>query len=77
MATLSIKIALSLFMFVLAQGRRRRTALLDAYREAPQVSSRLQKVAHAISGYNAIVILGIVVFLLSDLLKVLFEMALD
>ena len=76
-ATLSIKIALSLFMFVLAQGRRRRTALLDAYREEPQVSSRLQKVAHAISGYNAIVILGIVVFLLSDLLKVLFEMALD
>ena len=75
-ATLSLKIALSVWMFALAQGRRRRTALLDAFRETAPASSRLQKIARTISGYNAIVILGIVVFLLSDLLKVLFEMAL-
>lgn len=75
--TLGIKIALSVWMFLLALGRRRRTALLDAYREAPSpVSTRSEKVARAFSGYNTIVILGIVVFLLSDLLKVLFELAL-
>ena len=75
--TLGVKIALSVWMFLLARGRRRRTALLDAYEEEPSpASTRLQKMARAVSGYNAIVILGIVVFLLSDLLKVLFELAL-
>jgi uncharacterized membrane protein len=76
-ATLGLKIALAFWMFVLARGRRRRSILLDTYGETqPEASTRLQKVMKAISGYNAIVILGIVVFLLSDLLKVLFEMAL-
>ncbi len=76
--TLGIKIALSVWMFILARGRRRRTALLDAYRQPPEpATSRLRGFVRAVSGYNAIVILGIVVFLLSDLLKVLFEMALS
>ena len=76
--TLGIKIALSVWMFVLAQGRRRRAALTEAYRpQPPDGGTRFQRVARAISGYNALVILGIVVFLLSDLLKVLFEMALE
>ena len=76
--TLGIKIALSVWMFILARGRRRRTALLDAYRQPPEPPPpRLRGLVRVVSGYNAIVILGIVVFLLSDLLKVLFEMALS
>ena len=75
--TLAVKIALSVWMFVLVGARRRRTALLDAYLEIPPPgSNRIQKMARAISGYNAVVILGIIVFLLADLLQVLFEMAL-
>ena len=34
-------------------------------------------VLQAVSGYNALVVLGLIVFLLSDLLKVLFELALS
>ncbi|MCI0439001.1 MAG: urate hydroxylase PuuD [Chloroflexi bacterium] len=76
-ATLGVKIALAVWMFVLARGRRRRTALLEMYREpATPASTWLQKALRAVSGYNTILILGIVVFLLSDLLKVLFELAL-
>ena len=74
--TLGIKIALSVWMFLMARSRRRRTALLELYRE-PQTAAttRIQKILRAVSGYNSILILGLIVFLLSDLLKVLFEMA--
>ena len=74
--TLSVKIALSVWMFVLAMGRRRRSALLEVHADPQPTNTRLQKVARSLSAYNVIVMLGIVVFLLSDLLKVLFEMAL-
>ena len=74
-ATLAAKIALSIWMFLLAQGRRRRNALLDAHRPRPAATG-LRRAARAFSGYNAIVILGIIVFLLSDALKLLFEQAL-
>ena len=77
-AVLGIKIALSLWMFILARGRRRRVALLNTRQETQAgEESSIGKIARAVSGYNAIVILGIVVFLLSDLLKVLFELALS
>ena len=77
-AVLGIKIALSLWMFILARGRRRRLALLNTRPEAGGTAgSSIGRIARAVSGYNAIVILGIVVFLLSDLLKVLFELALS
>ena len=76
--TLSVKIALSVWMFTLARGRRRRTPLLEAYREQPRpAATRFQRGVRAVSGYNTVVILGIAVFLLSDLLKVLFETALS
>ena len=76
-ATLAAKIALSIWMFALARGRRRRNALLDEHRAPPRPgASRLRRAARAFSGYNAIVILGIVVFLLADALKVMFEQAL-
>ncbi len=73
---LGIKVALSIWMFLLARGRRRRTALLDAYREQPdEPATLLQKLVRTLSGYNTVVILGLVVFMLADLLKVLFEVA--
>lgn len=74
--TLGVKIALSLWMFLLARGRRRRSALAGATEDEP-TPTRFRKVARAVAGYNAVVILGIVVFLLSDLLKALFELALE
>lgn len=74
--TLGVKVALSAWMFVLARGRRRRVRLAAVYDQGGEATTRLQKAARAVSGYNAIIILGIAVFLLSDLLKVLFEMAL-
>ena len=74
---LGLKIALSVWMFLLARGRRRRTALLEMYRETPDPpSGRLGKIIRAVSGYNTIVILGVIVFLLADLLKTLYEIAL-
>ena len=76
-AVLGAKIALSVWMFMLAWSRRRRTSVTEAFREeeAPPTTT-FSKIMHTISGYNAIIILGLVVFLLSDLLKTLFEMAL-
>ncbi len=75
-ATLAAKIALSVWMFVLARGRRRRHALLEAQADQPPATG-LRRLARASSGYNAIVILGIIVFLLADALKMLFENALE
>ena len=74
---LGAKIALSIWMFVLAWSRRRRTSVMEAFREeeAPPATS-IGKLLRAISGYNTLIILGLIVFLLSDLLKTLYELAL-
>lgn len=73
---LGIKIALSVWMFILARSRRRRTALLDMYRQDPDPPSNVfGKTVRVLSGYNTIVILGVIVFLLADLLKTLYEVA--
>ena len=74
---LGVKIALSAWMFTLAWSRRKRTSLMEAFRtpQAP-ATTPLSKALRALSGYNTIVILGLIVFLLSDLLKTLFELAL-
>ena len=70
------KIALSVWMFILARGRRRRTALLDVYRQNPAPpSGRFRKILSALSGYNTIAILGVIVLLLADLLNTLYEVA--
>ena len=76
-AVLGAKIALSVWMFALAWSRRRRTSVTETFRdkEAPPTTT-LGKILRAASGYNTIVILGLVVFLLSDLLKTLYELAL-
>ena len=74
---LAIKVVLSIWMFVLASRRRRRTLLSEAYREAEErPQGLLHRGLRAISGYNTIIILGVTVFLLADLLKVMYEMAL-
>lgn len=73
---LGVKVALSVWMFILARGRRRRTALLDMYRQNPDPpSGAFRKILRALSGYNTIVILGVIVFLLADLLNTLYEVA--
>lgn len=76
-ATLALKIVLSLWMFALARGRRRRIVFPDTSQDSPSGDTHMRKFARAISGYNSIIILGIVVFLLADLLKVLFEIAIS
>ncbi len=78
-AALGVKIALSVWMFALAWARRKRPSVMDAAsppKEAPP-SGRVSLVLRAISGYNALVILGLIVFLISDLLKTLYELALQ
>ena len=75
--TLGAKIALSVWMFALAWGRRRRTSITEAFREEETPpSGTLGKALRAVSGYNTVVILGLIVFMLSDLLRTLFELAL-
>lgn len=76
-ATLGVKIALSIWMFILARGRRRAVTVAAHRERVAPATTRLQRSIRAISGYNAVAILGIVVFLLADLLKVLYEMALS
>ena len=74
---LAAKVVLSIWMFLLASSRRRRTILTEAHRTRPEPPVGFaRRAVRAISGYNTVVILGIVVFLLADLLKVMYEMAL-
>ncbi len=74
---LAVKIVLSIWMFVLASRRRRRTVLTEAHVAPTEVPiGRLHRVLRTVSGYNTIIILGVVVFFLADLLKVMYEMAL-
>lgn len=66
-AVLAAKIALSGWMFLLVSGRRR-GARTDG---APR--GRLRAAANALGNVNTTVVLGIVVFGLSDVLRLLFE----
>lgn len=76
--TLGVKSALSVWMFLIVEAERRRTRVLKLYQDTPQAErTTLQRLGSSVSGYNAVIILGIVVFFLSDLMKVLFEVALS
>ena len=68
------KIALALWMFALAWRRRRagRARRLD---ERPEPTGRVARISRALSGYNLIAILGVMVLLLADILKTLYELA--
>ena len=74
-----MKIVLSVWMIALVRLERRRRAVPLVYREKPshEGSRRWRGLSEAMSGYNGVTILGIAVFLLSDILKVLFENALS
>ncbi len=77
---LAVKVALSAWMFVLVQLERRSAAVLSPYRAAEPAggwSARPLALARAaVSGYSGITVIGIAVFLLSDMLRALFEIAL-
>ena len=73
---LGAKIAISIFMFTTSLRRRKRTILADLNHESPENQTRLSGILRLVSGYNALVILGIIVFLISDLLKIMYESAL-
>ena len=75
--TLGIKVALSVWMFQAVLTERRRAAIIGAYLQAPQGrTSKGRGLLRFASGYDAITIVGVVVFLLSDLLNVLFQLEL-
>ena len=65
---LTLKVALSAWMFFIAIRRRRRIA--DAVAVQP---GRLRAIAAALGHVNTVVILGVVVFLLSDVLRYIVE----
>ena len=77
---LAVKVALSAWMFVLVQLERRSSAVMAPYRAAePAVGWAARPLAlarGAVSGYSGITVIGIAVFLLSDMLRALFEIAL-
>ena len=77
-AVLALKAALAAWMIVLVHmERRRRRARAAAGAEASGGPvSPPRRLVRAASGFNAIVGLGLAVFLLSDLLKELYENAL-
>ena len=74
---LSIKSILTLWMVLIVETERRRTKILKLYLETTNSKETLvHRLIKTISGYNAVLILGLVVFFLSDLMKILFEVAL-
>ena len=77
-ATLAVKISLALWMFYLVLSRRRRIPITKASQalDSPVSHSLGQKVGRAVSGYNLIVIFGVIIFLLSDILRFMVEKAL-
>ncbi len=71
---LAIKVALSLYMFYLVRFLRR-----GSYPQQPSPSARARGVRYfslAMTSTTAIMVIGIIVFLLADILKVLFEIGL-
>ena len=76
-ATLGVKVVLSLWMFALVRDRRRHAKTLDALEVRPAPPTTLRgKIIAAVSGYNTLVILGVLIFFLSELLGVLYEIEL-
>ena len=78
-ATLALKSGLSVWMILLVHAERRRTRgrIAAAATAVEESSSPMRRIYRAASGFNALVILGIAVLLLSDVLKVLYEIALS
>ncbi|MYB48374.1 MAG: hypothetical protein F4X72_03745 [Dehalococcoidia bacterium] len=76
-ATLGVKVVLSLWMFALVRDRRRHAKTLDDLEVRPPSPTTVWgKLTAALSGYNTLVILGVVIFFLSELMGVLYEIEL-
>ncbi|MBI4282108.1 MAG: hypothetical protein HY672_01290 [Chloroflexi bacterium] len=75
MVIVSIKIGLALWMFAIARGRWQRRRSTQAQPASTPATRRglLARAVAFMSGVNMTVVLGIAVFLLSDLLAFLFE----
>ena len=75
--TLGLKVALSLWMFMQVWAERRKLASIATYRRPePASPAGWRRLGEALSGYNGVTVVGIIVFLLSDLMKILYENAL-
>ena len=75
--TLGVKVVLSIWMFIQVQSQRRSSRALEVLQENDPVPPNLfARTIGALSGYNALVIVVVVVLFLSDLLDTLFEQSL-
>ena len=70
---LAIKITLAVWMFYLVRFRQRRTAISAAESNEPAGHTLLRKMKSVLSATNLILILGVIVLLLSEILRDLFE----
>ena len=74
-AALGVKVSLALWMFYIVLSRRRRA--IDTVDQNGLSSRPLpQRIGRTLSGYNTVVVLGLLVFLMADLLRFLVERAL-
>ena len=74
--TLGAKAVLTVWMFLLVRQRRTYARLVEAYLGKPEPEATgIRRFGQSLSGYNAVLVLGVIVFLLSDLLGALFEAA--
>jgi hypothetical protein len=67
---LAVKIALALYMFYSVRFLRRRASADDTKASTP---SWVRKALDAVSGPNAVLVLGVIVLLLADVLRMLVE----
>ena len=71
---LAIKIVMALWMFIQVHVQQRKSEFLEAFGRANQpMPVGLRRLGRAVSGYNLVIIIGVVVFLLSDVLGIIFE----
>ncbi|MBM3948097.1 MAG: hypothetical protein FJ312_02425 [SAR202 cluster bacterium] len=75
--TLGLKVALSLWTFMQVWAERRKLGSIAPYRGPERAApTGWRRLGEVFSGYNGVIVVGIVVFLLSDLMKFLYEKAL-
>ena len=76
---LAMKLLLAVWMFMLARGRRRKTYSTNNPRESDimESGSMTRRFIQFLSSANMIVLLGIIVFLLSDILNALYEQSIQ
>jgi len=71
--TLGIKVALTAWMLILLHAERRHIAAIRDLDQNSTESGWFNRTKLILSGYNALTVVGIVVFFLSELLSSLFE----